>query len=45
MVDGKNIGYVGEINPAVLQAWKLENPAAALQLNYQTLLDSKLKWQ
>ena len=44
-VEGKNVGFVGEINPAVLQSWKLENPAAAFQLNFQKLADTKLKSQ
>jgi phenylalanyl-tRNA synthetase beta chain len=45
MVGGVCVGYVGEINPAVLEAWKLENPAAAFELHIQTLIDLKLKKQ
>jgi phenylalanyl-tRNA synthetase beta chain len=41
-VNGSDVGIVGEINPAVLEAWKLENPAAALELNFQKILKSKL---
>ncbi len=41
-VDGICVGYVGEINPAVLEAWKLENPAAAFELHFQMLADKKL---
>jgi phenylalanyl-tRNA synthetase beta chain len=44
-VGGVCVGYVGEVNPAVLEAWKLENPAAAFELHFQTLLDMKLKRQ
>lgn len=43
MVGGVCVGYIGEANPAVLEAWKLENPAAAFELHLQTLLDMKLK--
>jgi phenylalanyl-tRNA synthetase beta chain len=45
VVGGVCVGYVGEVNPAVLEAWKLENPAAAFELHFQTLLDAKLKKQ
>jgi phenylalanyl-tRNA synthetase beta chain len=41
-VGGVCVGFVGEINPAVLQAWKLENPAAAFELHLQQLIDAKL---
>ena len=43
LVNDAQIGIVGEINPAVLETWKLENPAAAFELNFQTLADTKLK--
>jgi phenylalanyl-tRNA synthetase beta chain len=43
IVDHAEVGVVGEINPSVLEAWKLENPAAAFEMNFQTLADSKLK--
>ena len=42
IVNGSDIGIVGEVNPAVLEAWKLENPAAAFELNFQKILKSKL---
>jgi phenylalanyl-tRNA synthetase beta chain len=45
LVGGVCVGYVGEINPTVLEAWKLENPAAAFELHIQTLIDAKLKKQ
>jgi phenylalanyl-tRNA synthetase beta chain len=41
-VGGVCVGFVGELNPAVLQAWKLENPAAAFELHFQVLADAKL---
>jgi phenylalanyl-tRNA synthetase beta chain len=43
IVDGSEVGVVGEINPAVLEAWKLENPVAALELNFQRVISGKLK--
>jgi phenylalanyl-tRNA synthetase beta chain len=42
IVNGIEIGVVGEISPAVLEAWKLENPVAAFELNFQRILKSKL---
>jgi len=41
LVAGEEVGVVGEVNPAVLEAWKLENPAAAFELKFQKILDSK----
>jgi phenylalanyl-tRNA synthetase beta chain len=43
LVGGTQVGVVGEVNPVVLEAWKLENPAAAFELNFQTLISSKQK--
>jgi phenylalanyl-tRNA synthetase beta chain len=43
MVDGIDMGLVGEINPSVLEAWKLENPTAAFELKLQRILDRKLR--
>jgi phenylalanyl-tRNA synthetase beta chain len=45
LVNGCEVGFVGEVNPAVLEAWKLENPAAAFELHFQTLANVKLKKQ
>jgi phenylalanyl-tRNA synthetase beta chain len=42
-VDGLEVGIVGEINPLVLELWKLENPAAAFEVNFQKMLENKLK--
>jgi len=42
IVNGCNVGLVGEVNPQVLEAWKLENPAAAFEVNFKTLAN-KLK--
>ena len=35
--------FVGEINPLVLEAWKLENPVAAFEINLQKVLLGKTK--
>ena len=37
------VGVVGEVNPLVLEAWKLENPVAAFEVNLQKIIDGKLK--
>lgn len=33
VVGGVDVGFVGEVHPAVLEAWGLENPAAGFELN------------
>jgi len=43
IVNNAEIGNVGEVNPLVLEAWKLENPAAAFEINFQRILENKLK--
>jgi phenylalanyl-tRNA synthetase beta chain len=43
MVGKTELGVVGEISPVVLEAWKLENPVAAFQVNLQRILEAKLK--
>ena len=35
------VGMVGEVNPVVLEAWKLENPMAAFEINFQRVLELK----
>ncbi|MDI6690542.1 MAG: phenylalanine--tRNA ligase subunit beta [Candidatus Bathyarchaeota archaeon] len=41
IVNGKNIGVLGEIHPKVLEAWKLENPIAAFEINMKTIIQRK----
>ncbi|MGB9777930.1 MAG: phenylalanine--tRNA ligase subunit beta [Candidatus Bathyarchaeales archaeon] len=41
IVNGKNVGFLGEIHPKVLEAWKLENPAAAFEINMETIIQRK----
>jgi phenylalanyl-tRNA synthetase beta chain len=43
IVNGLEVGFVGEVNPFVLEAWKLENPAAAFEVNFKKILENKLK--
>jgi len=42
IVGGADVGVVGEINPLVLEAWKLENPVTAFEINLQRIIESKL---
>jgi phenylalanyl-tRNA synthetase beta chain len=41
IVNGANVGVLGEINPQVLGAWKLENPTAAFEINMQKIIKNK----
>ncbi|HMK95737.1 MAG TPA: phenylalanine--tRNA ligase subunit beta [Candidatus Limnocylindrales bacterium] len=41
VINGVDVGIVGEINPAVLEAWKLENPVAAFEINLQKILTER----
>jgi phenylalanyl-tRNA synthetase beta chain len=43
IVAGIEVGVVGEVNPSVIEAWKLENPAAAFELNFKQILENKLR--
>jgi phenylalanyl-tRNA synthetase beta chain len=43
IVAGVEVGVVGEVNPLVLEAWKLENPVSAFEVNFQKILETKLK--
>ncbi|HLE74561.1 MAG TPA: phenylalanine--tRNA ligase subunit beta [Candidatus Bathyarchaeia archaeon] len=41
VVNGANVGVLGEIHPQVLEAWKLENPTAAFEINMQKIIELK----
>jgi len=41
-VDGVDVGVLGEVNPQVLEVWKLENPVAAFEINVQKIIENKL---
>jgi phenylalanyl-tRNA synthetase beta chain len=43
IIGGIDVGVVGEINPLVLEAWKLENPVAAFEVNLQKIPERDLK--
>ena len=36
---GREVGIIGEINPKVLESWRIENPTAAFELDADSLLD------
>jgi phenylalanyl-tRNA synthetase beta chain len=42
IVDGAGVGVLGEVNPLVLESWKLENPVAAFEINVQKIIENKL---
>jgi phenylalanyl-tRNA synthetase beta chain len=39
VLNGKEIGVVGEVSPIVLESWKLENPVAVFEINLQLILE------
>jgi phenylalanyl-tRNA synthetase beta chain len=41
IVEGIDVGIVGEIHPKILNAWKLENPVAAFELNMEKIVRIK----
>jgi phenylalanyl-tRNA synthetase beta chain len=41
IVNGVNVGVLGEINPQVLGAWGLENPTVAFEINIQKTIKIK----
>ncbi|MBT0160341.1 phenylalanine--tRNA ligase subunit beta [Candidatus Bathyarchaeota archaeon A05DMB-2] len=41
MVNGVEVGVVGEVYPGVLEAWKLENPVAAFEINLEKIIKNK----
>jgi phenylalanyl-tRNA synthetase beta chain len=41
IVNGVNAGVLGEVNPRALEAWKLENPTAAFEINMQKIIKTK----
>ncbi len=41
IMNGVNLGVLGEVNPQVLEAWKLENPTAAFEINMQRIIELK----
>jgi len=43
IVNSVEVGVLGEVNPQVLEAWKLENPVAAFEINMHEIIKCKLK--
>ncbi|MEM2099505.1 MAG: phenylalanine--tRNA ligase subunit beta [Candidatus Bathyarchaeia archaeon] len=41
IVNNENVGIVGEIHPKVLNAWKIENPTSAFEINMQRIIQIK----
>ncbi len=41
-VNAIDVGVLGEINPQVLEAWKLENPVAAFEINISKIIQAKM---
>jgi phenylalanyl-tRNA synthetase beta chain len=42
IVSGEKVGVLGEIYPQVLEAWKLENPTVAFEIDMQKIIKAKL---
>jgi len=40
LVEGKKVGFIGELHPQVLQNWGLEIPVAVFEVNLTELLDA-----
>jgi phenylalanyl-tRNA synthetase beta chain len=40
-VNREKVGIVGEVHPKVLEMWKLENPAAAFEINMEKILKKR----
>jgi phenylalanyl-tRNA synthetase beta chain len=38
VANGANVGILGEVNPWVLEIWKLENPTAAFELDLEEII-------
>ncbi len=39
LVKGKEVGFIGEVTPLVLNKWKLDNPVAALEIDLEKILN------
>ena len=42
IVNGADVGVLGEVHPRVLESWKLENPVAAFEVNIDKIIKGKL---
>jgi phenylalanyl-tRNA synthetase beta chain len=43
IVNGVNVGFLGEVNPQVLESWNLENPVSAFEINVLRIVKTKLE--
>jgi len=43
VVEGEEVGILGEISPKVLETWKLEKPTAAFELDVEKIIKMKQK--
>jgi len=43
LVEGRELGFMGEVHPEVLEVWELKVPVAVAELNISTLRDLILK--
>lgn len=41
LINGESVGVIGEIHPRVLENWKLENPVAAFEINFDKIINSR----
>jgi phenylalanyl-tRNA synthetase beta chain len=42
IVNGVDVGVLGEVHPRVLESWKFENPVAAFEVNIDEIIKGKL---
>ena len=40
LINGKEIGIMGEMHPKISEIWKLENPVASLEINLDATLQT-----
>lgn len=38
LVEGKPVGFIGEVHPQVLETWKIENPTAAFEIDLTKIM-------
>jgi len=45
IIKGTGVGFLGEIHPKVLNAWKIENPVAAFQISMEKIIETKQEFK
>ena len=43
LINGLDVGIIGEVHPQVLEEWNLENPVAAFEIKIHEVLESKIR--